>query len=95
MPTSENSMKSIGDKQRLERNLRRQLAARAYYRAAKRLHAAGATIAILLAAASPFVLLFKPRLGPLLGAIAGGWIFLSRLLLEPMKMQLQAKGAAA
>jgi hypothetical protein len=41
------------------------------------------------------VLLYKPALGALLGAIAGAWVFMSRLLLEPLKQGYQLKGAAS
>jgi hypothetical protein len=56
---------------------------------------AGPALAIVLALASPFVLLYWPGLGPRLGAIAGVWIFMSRLLFEPVSQSYQLKGAAA
>lgn len=88
-------MRDIGTSQDEERNLRRQLAKAHYYAVAKRQRFVGASFAIVLALGSPLVLLYRPSLGPLLGAIAGAWIFVSRLVLEPWKQRFQAKGAAA
>ncbi len=89
------SMSGIAAAQEEDRNLRRQLAARYYYRQAKWIHFIGAALAILLAFTSPLVLLFRPELGPILGAIAGAWIFVSRIVLEPFKRDRQRKGATA
>lgn len=98
MATFSNSkpvMSDIRSAQNDDRNLRRQLAKNYWYTAAKRCHLVGAAVAIALALVSPLVLLYWPRWGPTLGAIAGIWIFASRLVLEPLKLRLQAKGAAA
>jgi hypothetical protein len=86
-------MVDIGTRQDLDVNLRRKLASGCYYQRAKRLHFAGWTLAVAFALASPIVLLLKPDLGPTLGAFAGGWIFVSRFLLEPAKQTSQRKGA--
>jgi hypothetical protein len=75
--------------------LRRQMAKARFYATANRWHLLGSALALALALASPFVLLYRPDLGPLLGAIAGTWIFASRLLFEPVKKGCQTKGAAA
>lgn len=88
-------MREIGKSQDEERNLRRQLAKAHYYTVANRWHFAGPALAIVFALASPFVLLYWPDKGPLLGAVAGVWVFISRLLFEPMKQSYQLKGAAA
>lgn len=88
-------MSVIACSQEKDGNLRRQLAARHYYGQAKSMHLLGSALAVLLALASPFVLLFRPDLGPALGAVAGVWIFVSRILLEPMKLNRQLKGATA
>lgn len=88
-------MADIQVAQNQERNLRRQMAKDYWYTAAKRWHLAGAALVTIFALVSPLVLLFAPTWGPTLGAIAGAWIFASRLLLEPLKLRLQAKGAAA
>lgn len=87
------SMREIAAVQNSESNMRRQLAKAHTYAVGNRWHFAGAGLAIMLALASPFVLLFKPGLGPLLGAVAGAWIFMSRILFEPIRQQHQLKGA--
>ncbi len=84
---------SIGQSQNVERNLRRQLAARTTYRYGKVLHLIGTIVALVLALASPLVLSKKPDLGPSLGAFAGLWIFVSRLVFEPLRLHQQVKGA--
>ena len=89
------SMADIQSAQNSERNLRRQLAKNHWYAAAKRWNLAGTALAIAFALASPLVLLYWPSWGSTLGAVAGAWIFASRLLLEPWKLKLQTKGAAA
>lgn len=98
MATFENSqpdLTKIGQTQNLERNLRRQAAKHRYYTVAKRYHIAGSGLAIALALASPLVLLYAPKAGPLLGAVSAAWLFTSRLLLEPIKRSYQEKGARA
>jgi hypothetical protein len=88
-------MSDIGVAQDLDVNLRRQLAARQFYSIGKWFHFGGASLAVALALVAPVVLLFAPDLGPTLGAIAGVWIFASRLILEPRKQEQQRKGAVA
>lgn len=88
-------MADIQSAQNDEKNLRRQVAKDHWYTAAKRWHLAGTALVLALALVSPLVLLYRPSWGPTLGAIAGAWIFASRLLLDPWKLRLQAKGAAA
>ena len=88
-------MTDIQVAQNQDRNLRRQMAKDYWYTSAKRGHLAGAALVVVFALVSPLVLLFAPSWGPTLGAIAGAWIFASRLLLEPWKLRLQVKGAAA
>src|SRR5215831_11562593 len=92
---SKPSMREIGGLQDDEYSLRRQAAKAHFYTVANRWHFFGAVIAGLLALASPIVLLYKPGLGPLLGALAGIWIFIARILFEPFRQSYQAKGAAA
>jgi hypothetical protein len=74
---------------------RYQLAKAHFYKWAKILYFAGATFTLALALVAPLVLLFRPSLGPALGAIAGVWIFVSRLVLEPFRRDYQLKGATA
>ncbi len=88
-------MGDIGRTQNLEVNLRRQLAARRVYLRGKWIYFGGTSFAVLLALVSPVVLLFLPSWGPALGAIAGVWIFVSRLLFEPWRQRLQLEGATA
>jgi hypothetical protein len=89
------AMSQIGKAQNEEPNLRRYLAADNFYGIAKWLHFGGLSLTVSLALISPLVLLFWPDAGAVLGAIAGAWLFASRLLLEPFKRQQQLKGATA
>jgi hypothetical protein len=89
------SLADVAELQNRERNLRRLAAARGFYGTAKRVHVLGAALAIILALSSPLVLLLKPSLGPMLGAVAGAWIFVSRILFEPVKRHQQRQGASA
>jgi len=89
------SLSEIGARQNHQQDLRYRLAAAHFYRWAKWLRLGGGSISIALALAAAAVLLFRPSLGPYLGAIAGLWIFISRLLLERWKREYQYKGATA
>jgi len=88
-------MSDITSAQDMERNLRRQAAKTYYYARANRWHLIGTVVAMLLALASPFVLVYTPDVGALLGATAGVWVFASRLAFEPIGEHYQRKGAAA
>jgi hypothetical protein len=54
---------------------------------------AGGSLNLILALGSPFVLLYRPAWGPLIGAIAGAWLFVSRRLFQPFTARFQLKGA--
>lgn len=97
LPAAENrsTMADIGRAQKKESNLRRQAAARRFYGHAKRWQAIGGSLALILALASPIVFFVAPSAGPLLGALAGVWIFLSRLAVVPLRDGCRQKGAAA
>jgi len=88
-------MSDIRVSQNAERNLRRQQAKDRFYSIGNRWHFGGAGVAIMMALASPFVLLYCPGLGPLLGAAAGIWIFTSRLLFERLNQRRRVCGATA
>lgn len=88
-------MEEIGLEQNLEVNLRRQLAARRVYLRSKRIYFGGASFAVLLALTSPVVVFLQPGWAPALGAVAGVWLFTSRLALEPWRQRLQLEGATA
>lgn len=88
-------MEEIGRAQNFEVNLRRQLAARRVYLRGKRIYFGGASFAVLLALASPVVVFLQPDWAAALGAIAGAWLFTSRLVLEPWRERLQLEGATA
>jgi hypothetical protein len=92
---SEPSMAEIGVRQARDVNVRRQITARHFYKVAKIVHFGGLSLAIVLALVSPVVLLYEPDLGPTLGAIAALWIFVARLVLEPIRQAYQLKGATA
>lgn len=85
----------IAQRQDLEVNLRRQLAARRYYSLAKRSRLIGQSVALLLALSSPIIFVIAPDLGPKLGAAAGLWIFISRLLIARFQRRFMCSGAAA
>ena len=76
-------------------NLHRFVAWDTFYKRAKWLHVGGRVVAVVLALASPLVLLFWSEAGPYLGAAGGAWLFISRIALEPIKGRLQRKGATA
>jgi hypothetical protein len=88
-------MAKIGTVQNEEASLRRYLAADHFYGIAKWLYFGGLSLTVALALISPLVLLFWAAAGPALGAIAGAWLFASRLLLERLKREHQLKGATA
>jgi len=89
------SMSEIRETQNAEANLRSRIAAHHFYSEAKWFHFGGTSVALVLALASPFVLLFRPAWGPTLGAVGGVWIFTSRVLLERFTRDLKVKGATA
>jgi SMODS-associating 4TM effector domain len=95
MSDSRPSMKAVGLAQNQEGNVRRQAAARRYYADAKLLHFLGTTISALLALAVPLVFWLWPGGGVGLGALAGAWIFISRLVLVPLRDRRQLQGALA
>lgn len=89
------SLTEIATTQNDSMSLRCQLAKAHFYKWAKILYFAGAALTLALALLAPLVLLFRPSLGPTLGAFAGAWIFVSRLVLEPFRRDYQLKGATA
>ena len=95
MTATEPSTTEIAVNQNTERNLRLQMTKAHYYAAANAWHLTGAGLALALALASPLALLYWPDRGPLLGAVAGTWIFATRLLLDPLSQVYQARGASA
>jgi SMODS-associating 4TM effector domain len=88
-------MAQIREIQNSEEAIRYRLAAWHFYRIGKWLFFGGAFLAVAFALAAPLVLLFRPELGPILGAIAGVWIFVSRIGLDRFRREYQLKGAAA
>jgi hypothetical protein len=94
-PKTKPQMSAINHAQDLERNIRRQMAKARFYLLGNFSHTVGSICALVFALASPFVLIYRPDFGPYLGAIAGIWIFASRLLFESINQKCQAKGAAS
>lgn len=88
------SMRDIRRTQAEDRNLRLQAAARAFYAKAKLLHAAGAAFSLVLALLAPILLFLAPNAGALLGALAGIWLFVTRLVVQPICDQRQLDAAA-
>lgn len=95
MTSASPDLTTITTRQNDEPNIRRRLASGFFYRRAKWINFGGTTVAVLLAAASPPVLLYAPDLGPTLGAAGGGWIFFSRIALEPLRRKFQLDGVLA
>ena len=89
------SMHEIGVSQNAPNSLKLMLASRRFYRVGRVLQLTGGSINIVLALGSPFVLLYRPEWGPLLGAIAGGWLFVSRRALAPFTQRFRLRGAIA
>lgn len=88
------SMGAIRAAQAEDRNLRLQAAARAFYARAKLLQAAGTAFSLVLALLAPILLFLAPNAGALLGALAGIWLFATRLVVQPLCDQLRLDGAA-
>lgn len=95
MSKTQPSLAEIASAQNDDTSQRLQLAKSYYYTAAKWLYFGGAAVTLVLALVAPLVLLFRPSAGPALGAIAGAWIFGSRLILDPFRRSYQLKGASA
>jgi len=89
------AMTDIAAAQDGENNLRRQAAARAFYARAKLFQAVGTAFSLVLALLAPIVLLLAPDAGATLGAVAGIWLFVTRLALQPLRERLRLAGVAA
>lgn len=85
-------MAEIAAAEKVDLNRLRQRAKSYFYRQAGRAGLIGSGVALLLALCGPFVLLFVPGAGPVLGAIAGAWIFLTRFGLRRFALEWQLKG---
>jgi SMODS-associating 4TM effector domain len=70
-------------------------AQRQLYTDAKRARRVRMLGSVGIAAASPFIVLFSDQAGKWLGAAAGAWIVLSRVVLRPAEQRRSALGAAA
>lgn len=86
-------MSDIASRQNDEVNLRRQAAARNRYSTAKLPDGTVVLGSVVLAGASPLVVLMVPALTEPLAALAGLWLFANRLLFRPMSERLKATGA--
>jgi SMODS-associating 4TM effector domain len=93
MTQGQPSMSEIALAQNKPENLRLLVASGNIYRRGRRMQLAGGSLNLGLALASPLVLLYQPNLGPLIGAIAGAWLFVSRRLLRPFTVRFQVEGA--
>lgn len=78
---------AIDERQNTPENLRLLSAARRRYADRKRAHRWRVTGTVLVATASPIVVLFAASSGPLLGAVAGLWVFASRTLLATVEQR--------
>lgn len=87
--------KSIAEMQDLEENLRLLAAANGLYSRAKRIQLFGSTLSILLAFLAVILLYVSQTAGTWLGAVAGGWILLSRLVFQPWRDRKKLEGARA
>jgi SMODS-associating 4TM effector domain len=94
-PPGEPSMATISESQNTQANVRLQVAARAFYTKGKRLHAIGVAFNLALALLAPILLFVDPKAGALLGALAGIWLFATRLVVQPVSDQRRRDGVAA
>lgn len=93
--TEQPDIEQIAELQNSEDALRLKWASGTFYRRAKWFHFGGWVVAIAIALISPVVLLVDSDSGPLLGAAAATWIFISRIAFEPMRLAKQRMGARA
>lgn len=92
--TLDSSMAEIGARQTQEVNLRRQAAARDRYTAAKLPDTLVIWGNVALAGFAPVALFYFPDLSEVVAALAGFWLFVSRLLLRPISDRLKTTAAA-
>lgn len=88
-------MPEIARAEAVEANRHRNAAATTFYRRAKLYGLLGKGVAALLALAAPVVILAAPSVGPALGAVAAGWLFLSRIGFDRLRREWQGQGALA
>lgn len=88
-------MASINTSQNSDLSIRTQAAKDYWYKIAQRWHFLQVSVATALALGAPLALWFAPSWGPALGAIAGAWIFIGRILVKPLESKYQLKGVAA
>jgi hypothetical protein len=69
-------------------------AAKQLYKKAKALQGIGVVLSIALAIFAPILLYLWPNEGPILGAFSGAWIFITRIVIQPSQLRLNARGAA-
>lgn len=84
---------TIAARQNEPGNIDRMAAARQLYSRAKRAWTLRMLGSIGIAAASPFVALWAEHAGEWLGAIAGGWIVISRFLARPYEHSVATRAA--
>jgi hypothetical protein len=92
--TNRPDMAAIASRQNVEEVTRLQCAARRLYLRSGRLEAVGRGVSIVFALAAPITALFNEPLALYLAALAGLWLFVSRLLLQPEARRAQRRAAS-
>ncbi len=88
-------MSVIMERQQLPSATQFLAAAKHFYKQAKWIQRVRVGVAMVLALAGPIAVLLEPNARPLLGAAGGGWIFISRIVLQHLESNRRSLGARA
>jgi hypothetical protein len=88
-------MAQIAAAEKMRPNVLQLRAKQYFYSRAGRAEHIGSGISICLVLIGPFFLLFAPGAGPVLGAIAGAWLFVTRYGIDRLVKEWQLKGVRA
>lgn len=88
-------MSVITGRQQLPAAVQFLAAAKHFYKQAKWIQRVRVGVAMMLALAGPIAVFLEPDARPLLGAAGGGWIFISRILLQHLESNRRNLGARA
>lgn len=88
-------MAQIAAAERMKLNVLQLRAKQYFYSRAVRADQIGSGISIFLVLIAPFFLLYAPGAGPVLGAIAGAWLFVKRYGTDRLVREWQLKGVRA
>lgn len=88
-------MSQIAAAESTEANVLQLRAKQYFYSRAGRADLVGSGVSTCLVLIAPFFLLFAPGAGPVLGAIAGAWLFVTRYGIDRLVREWQLKGVRA